>query len=141
MNSKLRKAQVSRNMARNKFRRFGKAFWEENKRHRNNVVNIRKKSLSNYFATRCEKHDKRFWNTVSPFKSDKKFRNRGGIILQEGEETISEASRVSEIFNDFFISAASEIGFDEDIVSVTDAINENITHPSIEKIKNTIKWY
>ena len=73
--------------------------------------------------------------------SDKKFRNRGGIILEEGEETISEASKVSEIFNDFFIYVASEIGFDEDIVSVTDAINEYITHPSIEKIKNTIKWY
>ena len=99
MNSKLRKAQFARNMARNKFKRFGKYFWEENKRHRNNVVNIRKKSLSNYFATRCEKHDKRFWNTVSPFMSDKKFRNGGGIILEEGDETISEASKVSEIFN------------------------------------------
>ena len=139
MNSKLRKAKFARNMARNKFKRFGKYFWEENKRHRNNVVNIRKKSLSNYFATRCEKHDKRFWNTVSPFMSDKKFRNGGGIILEEGDETISEASKVSEIFNEFFISFASEIGFDEDIVSVTDAINEYNTHPSIEKIKEYYK--
>ena len=71
--------------------------------------------------------------------SDKKFRNGGGIILEEGEETISEASKVSEIFNDFFISVASEIGFDEDIVSVTDAINEYNTHPSIEKIKEYYK--
>ena len=104
MNSKLRKAQFARNMARNKFKRFGIDFWEENKRHRNNVVNIRKKSLSNYLASRCEKHDKRFWKTVSPFMSDKKFRNGGGIIIEEAGETISEASKVSEIFNDFFIS-------------------------------------
>ena len=62
MNSKLRKAQFARNMARNKFKRFGKDFWEENKRHRNNVVNIRKKSLSNHLASPCEKHDKRFWH-------------------------------------------------------------------------------
>ena len=67
--------------------------------------------------------------------SDKKFRNGGGIILEEAGETISEASKVSEIFSDFFISVASEIGFDEDIVSVADAINEYNSHPSIEKIK------
>ena len=107
----------------------------ENKRHRNNVVNIRKKSLSNYLASRCEKHDKRFWTTVSSFMSYKKFRNGGGIILEEAGETISEASKVSDIFNDFFISVASEIGFDEHIVSVADPINEYNTHPSIEKIK------
>ena len=135
MNSKLRKAQFARSMARNKFKLFGKDFWEENKRHRNNVVDIRKNSLSNYFATRCEKHDKRFWNTVSLFMSDKKFRNGGGIILEEREETISKAFKVSEIFNDFFISVASEIGFDGDIVSATDAINECNTHPCIKKIK------
>ena len=73
------KAQFAHNMAINKFKRFGKDFWEENKRHRNNVVNITKKSLSNYLASRCEKHGKRFGNTMSPLMSDKKFRNGGGI--------------------------------------------------------------
>ena len=57
MNTKLRKAQFARNMARNKFKRFGNKFWEENRRHRNQVVSIRKQSLTNYFATHCEKHD------------------------------------------------------------------------------------
>ena len=98
MNSKLRKAQFARIMARNKFKRFGGDFWEENKRHRNDVVNIRKKSLSNYFATRCEKHDERFWKTVSPFMSDKKFQNGCGITLEEDGQTISEASKVCEVF-------------------------------------------
>ena len=100
-----------------------------------NLIYIRKKSLSNYnIASRYEKHDRRFWNTVSPFMSDKKFRNGGGIILEEARKTISEVSKVSEIYNDFFTSVASEIGFDEDIVSVADAINEYNTHPSIERI-------
>ena len=49
MNSKLRKAQYARNMARNKFQRFGKAYWEENRRHRNNVAKIRKSSMRIYF--------------------------------------------------------------------------------------------
>ena len=135
MNSKLRKAQFARNMARNKFKRFGGDFWEENKRHRNNVVNISKKSLSNYFATRCEKHDERFWKTVSPFMSDKKFQNGCGITLEEDGETISEASKVSEVFNDFFISVASEIDLDENFASVTDAIHKYKGHPSVEQIK------
>ena len=71
--------------------------------------------------------------------SDEKFRNGGGIILGEGEENVSEACKVSEIFNDFFISVASEIGCDENIVSVTDAINECNNHLSVEKIKQHFK--
>ena len=107
MNTKLRKAQFARNMARNKFKRFGNKFWEENRRHRNQVVTIRKQSLTNYFAAHCEKHDKRFWSTVSPFMSDKKFQNGSSIILEDNDETISDAARVPEIFNDFFVSVAS----------------------------------
>ena len=109
MNTKLRKAQCARNMSRNKFKRLGNTFWEENRHHINLVVSIRKQSLTNYFATHCEKHDKWFWSTVSPFMSDKKFQNGISIILENKYETISDASRVSEIFNDFFVSVASEI--------------------------------
>ena len=69
--------------------------------------------------------------------SDKKFQNGGRIILEEAGKTISEASKVSKIFNGFFVSVASEIGFDEDVVSTTDAINEYNIHPSIEKIKQS----
>ena len=60
MNTKLRKAQFAHNMARSKFKRFGNKFWEENRRHRNLAVSIRKQSLTNYFATYCEKHDNDF---------------------------------------------------------------------------------
>ena len=66
MNSKLRKVQYARNMARNKFQRFGKAYWEENRRHRNNVAKIRKSSMRIYFEKNCKKHDKQFWRTISP---------------------------------------------------------------------------
>ena len=97
----LRKAQFARNMSRNKFRRFGKSHWEENRKIRNYVVKIRKMSLKNYFTKHCEKQDKNFWHTISPFMSDKKYRNDGNITLNENIETITDASRVSEIFNDF----------------------------------------
>ena len=77
MDSKLRKAQFARNMSRYKFRGFGKSHWEENRKMRNYVVK-------------------------KPFMSDKKYRNGGNITLNENGETITDASRVSEIFNDFF---------------------------------------
>ena len=49
MNSKLLKALYKRNMVRNKFRKFGKPYWEENRIHRNNVVSIKKSSIETYF--------------------------------------------------------------------------------------------
>ena len=105
MNSKLQKAQYARNMARNKFQQSGKAYWEENRRHRNDVAKIKKSSMRIYFEKNCKKHDKQFWRTISPFMSDKKFRNGGNIILNENGETKTDAAEVSDIFNDFFISA------------------------------------
>ena len=48
MNSRLRKALYIRNMAQNKFKKFGKKYWEENRRQRNRVVSIRKQSMKNY---------------------------------------------------------------------------------------------
>ena len=135
MNSKLRKAQYARNMARIKFQRFGKAYWEGNRRHRNNVAKIRKSSMRIYLEKNCKKHDKQFWRTISPFMSDKKFRNGSNIILNENGETKTDAAQVSEIFNDFFISTASEIGHNEDIASVPQAIDEYADHPSVILIK------
>ena len=67
--------------------------------------------------------------------SDKKFRNGGNIILNENGETKTDAAEVSEIFNDFFISTASEIGHNEDIASVPQAIDEYANHPSVMMIK------
>ena len=77
MNSELRKALYKRNMVRNKFRKFGKAYWEENRILRNNVVSIRKRSIANYFSKNCSRKDKTFWSTVSPFMTDKNNKNGG----------------------------------------------------------------
>ena len=68
--------------------------------------------------------------------SDKKFRNGGNIILNENGETKTDAAEVSEIFNDFFISTASEISHNEDIASVPQAIDEYANHPSVMMIKH-----
>ena len=83
MNSKLRKAQYKRNIARNKFRRFGKKYRNENRHQRNNVVKIRKQSLKIDFGTHCIKHDKNFWKVISPSTPDKRYKNGNSIILNE----------------------------------------------------------
>ena len=48
-NAQLRKAMYQRNMARNKFRKYGNQYWQENRRQRNLVVSPRKQFLKNIF--------------------------------------------------------------------------------------------
>ena len=67
MNSNLRKAIHSRNMARNKFRKYGKLHWEKYRQTRNKTVSIRKKSLENYFRKNCEKMIRTFGKLFLPF--------------------------------------------------------------------------
>ena len=138
MNGALRKAIYARSMARNKFKKFGNAYWELNRKHRNNVVALRKRSLSNYFSKKCSQHDKSFWNTISPFISDKKARNGNNIILQDGDKIVADEISVSELFNEYFSNIASEIGFTENITSAEDAIQHYSCHPSITKIKSNM---
>ena len=90
MNSALRKAQYKRTMARNRFKRYGKSCWEENRRHRNLVVKIRKSSMRKYFEDKCSKQDRHFWKTISPFFSDKRFRNGQNIALSENDNIVND---------------------------------------------------
>ena len=70
MNSLLRKAIYSCNMARNKFRKFAAKFWNENRRQRNQVVALRNNSMARYFDHNCSNQDKSFWRTISPLFSE-----------------------------------------------------------------------
>ena len=136
MNSKLGKALYSRNMARNKFRIFGKKYWEENRRLRNHVVSLRKKSIAKYFENNCAKQDRTFWRTISPFFSDKMFRNGNHTILREGEDTIVDSNAVAEIFNVYFSSITSEIGFQDQHSTTEEAILAHDDHPGVIKIRD-----
>ena len=136
MNSKLRKALDSLNMARNKFRIFGKNYWEENRCLRNHLVSLRKKSIAKYFENNCAKQDRTFWRTISPFFSDKKFRNGNHTILREGEDTIVDSNEVAEIFHVYCSSIASEIGFQDQHSTTEEAILAHDDHPSVIKIRD-----
>ena len=135
MNSQLRKTMYKRNMIRNKFRKYGKCHWEENRRMRNQLVSIRKKSIATYFSQNCQKRDKTFWNTVSPFMTDKQFRNGNNIILNEGGRIINDDREVADVFNDLFCNVASTIGFDDGISSTKEAIDKHKN--TSQRVKNT----
>ena len=75
----------SKSMARNKSRKYGDSYWEEYRRQRNNVTEIRKSSLKTYFMTKCGKNDQSFWKTISPFFSDNRSKNSKNIILNEDD--------------------------------------------------------
>ena len=60
MNAQLHKAMYQRNMARNKFRKYGKQYWQENGRQRNLVVSLRKQSLRKIFPKDALKRIKLF---------------------------------------------------------------------------------
>ena len=136
MNSKLRKALHSRKMARNKFQIFGKKYLEENQRLRNHVVSLRKKSIANYFENNCAKQDITFWRTISPFFSDKKFPNGNHTISREGENIIVDSDEDAEIFNVYFSSRASEIGFKDQHFTTEGAILAHDDNPSVIKIRD-----
>ena len=137
MNSKLRKTIYQRNMIRNKYKKYGKQYWDENRRMRNKVVALRKKSLATYFKKNCSSHDRKFWRTVSPFMTNKSSRNGGNIILQENDEIIVDSKQVSDIFkfNDYFVGIASTIGFEDEITDTSAANHKHQDHPSVIKIR------
>ena len=134
MNSELRKTMYARNMARNKFRKFGKNYWDAYRRLRNRVVALRKNSIRNYFLKRCEKPNREFWKTISPFITEKKSKGNGTITLNENNTLITDPSKVSEIFNDHFVNVASKIGFPDSIFSVNSTLSKHAEHPSIIRI-------
>ena len=61
------------------------------------------------------------WATISPYFTEKRPRNANDIILGENDNIVTDLSRVSELFNDYFSSVAMEIGFDNCSTSVSDA--------------------
>ena len=135
MNSELRKTMYARNMARNKYRKFGKKYWENYRRLRNRVVALRNRSIKIYFQIRCEKPNREFWKTVSPFIVDNRSKSSNNITLNENEHIVTDSNEIAEIFNEHFVNVAAEIGFPDSITSVETSIEKHLNHSSILKIR------
>ena len=134
MNSELRKTMYARNMARNRYRKYGNKFWEDYRRLRNKVVTLKNRSIRKYFQKRCEIPNRDFWKTISPFVTDGKSKSSDMISLNENENIVTDPNKVSEILNNHFSTVAKNIGVSDSISSVNASIVNHSSHPSILKI-------
>jgi hypothetical protein len=134
MNSQLRKAI---NHKKALFRKFHKYKTDQNwrafKKQRNFTTKLKRQSIRLYFADRCGggTKSKSFWPTIKPFLSNK---TTGASCLQliENDKLILAANEVSEVFNNFFVNVAKDIGDDSPIY-------DNTCHPSIDAIKKNCR--
>ena len=60
-------------------------------------------------------------------------------MLEENDKLITSNDDICEIFNDYFTSISTAIGFDGSIVSTEHAIEKHANHPSVIKINDVDK--
>ena len=152
MNKILSKAVMTRSRLHNKYINMPTEANERNyKKYRNYCVNLFKREKRKYFDDIDIKKltdNKKFWKTVNPLFSDRQTQDRK-IVLVEGENIISEDKAVADTMDTFFAHAVEELNIiryqvenqnslqHDDIVS--NAIDNFKDHPSILKIKVTVK--
>ena len=70
--------------------------------------------MRHYFFERCAggPKSKDFWPTIKPFLSKKGSGGGSEIILSENEKIISDQREVCDIFNNYFVNVAKDIGKD-----------------------------
>ena len=123
MNKELRGAIYKKKMYYNKFlQNKSDANWEVHvyRKQWNLVTKIKKNSIKTYFYERTAGGPKSstFYSTIKnkPFLLNNGIKSNNNIILFENEKIVNDPKEVhvSEIFNNFFINVAKDIG-DENI--------------------------
>ena len=133
MNGELRRAIYKKRMCFNKYQKYKTPQNRElYRKQRNFVTKLKKTSMRHYFYERCAGGPKLkdFWPSIKPFLSKKGSGGWSEIILYENEKMVSSKSEVSEVFNEFFVNVAKDIG------NTSKDYNPDFSdHPSIQKIK------
>ena len=52
---------------------------------------------------------RQFWNTYRSFLHSRRGSKSNDIILKEGDEIVTDKSRIANIFNDYFVNIANNI--------------------------------
>ena len=135
MNKEVSKAIMERSRLKNKFLRVKS---EENKmlykKQRNYCVSLVKKTKREYYSNLKIKDvtdNKKFWKTVKPFLSDKGVTIER-ITLVENDEVLESDERASEVMNDFFTHAVSNLNIAK--YKDYDPLAENISDKTIKAI-------
>ena len=132
MNRNLREAIYKKRMLFNKYNKFRTPKnWEKYRQQRILVTHIRRKSIDKYFLDRCVGgcRSGTFWNTIKPFLTNKGSIHQKDTILCENDVLINDQAQICDIFNDFFVNVAKNIG--------SDSISVDENHPSICSIEKS----
>ena len=141
MNSNLRKTINVKNMLWRKYKKnVSTENWNRYRAHRNYVTKLRKQSMSTYLTNKCNVSNsgKEFWGAVKPLISTKSMSSNDNIMLLENDEILREPQELCNVFNEYFVNIAKEIGVNDRITlddSVTSIIIEHDSHPSIDLIR------
>ena len=152
MTKQLRKMIMNRSRCKNAyFKNKTAENWEKYRTLRNECVKLTKKIKREYFEKlniNSVNDNKKFWNTIKPFFSDKN-KKSGKIILVENNEIVMDNQMNAEIMNEYFVNITQTLDIPEvrkelpvDIEYI-DPIDEIIykysNHPSITKINKITK--
>ena len=104
-------------------------------KQRNFCVSLLRKVKREYFANLNEKNitdNRKFWQTVKPFLSDKN-KSREKIILIKNEEIISDDVEVLKTLNNYFSNVVKNLKIPEKFV--TDSLPQSLSrHPTLNAI-------
>ena len=108
------------------------------RKQRNYCVSLIRKAKCNFYEHLdpnliCD--NRKFWKQVKPFFADKTPSNSNITHLENGE-IVSDPSRCTEIFNNFFIESVSSLDLDRNS-NITDClISDNLVEKAIDMFKN-----
>ena len=114
---------------------------------RNVVTKLNKKLKKAYFKEKLPngKDVKDFWNFRKPYFTNKGVCNDEKIILVEKEDVLRKDSKISDIFNNYFVNITDKLGIykwgniPQNCLDSTEKIKYFNNHPSIKTVKNKFR--
>ena len=117
MHSKLRKACQQKSKLRNKYFKSGRSnlLLERYRRIRNQVTKLKAVSMNEYFSKHCNsktfrKDPSKYRQAIKPYMTDKIKATDQSISLFHENRVVNNPAEVCNIFNEYFIKAASNVG-------------------------------
>jgi hypothetical protein len=152
MDKELNKAVMKRSRLRNKFiKEKTQASKEAYTKQRNVCTGMVRKKKTTYFSnlnTRDITDNRSFWKTVRPLFSDKSS-GGGKITLIEGDDILSQDTKVAKVLNEYFNKVVENLGIEsnDNIEQSTEGVSDPILkaikkyekHPCITRIKCKVK--
>ena len=106
MNESWRKAIRHRNHLWRAFKRHrSDANYAAYESQRNVCTSLRRKAIKEYFRKKSDEINqdpRQFWATYRPFLHSRRAYKSNDIILKEGEEIITDKTRIAETFNELY---------------------------------------